>query len=246
MCPPTLATEEASRRERKRATAKGTSSSQVIAVAVPGPSASAVLWPEQHAREFAVSGLRWGSGLAEGGSEWCSFLLAREVDALTYSRSKEPGRLFRDVSQAVTRVPTSFTIDGRHVSPTCMPRAAGWLELGSSSRFMLGRESLLLQGFPLARVDADVFEEFLMQDLAGNAMAFPVLLAIVMASFCSISWKTATAEDAPASSDADVATAMSVFGSMACEGPGLQSARVEGSQPESATREPGFPGDPGT
>jgi hypothetical protein len=190
-------------------------------VASSGASSRATVgaeWPEAHAREFGASGLRWGSGVpgACSQSPWCEFLLPREVDALTYSTTREPGELLRDVSQSLTRVPTSYqerTASGgfRHVAMTCMPRAVPWLDLGKMSRIMLGRESLLLQGFPTSRVPVDAFPESFMQDLAGNAMAVPVVLAVLMASFCAIHWREATAEDAPAATQADVDAALAAF-----------------------------------
>ena len=86
-------------------------------------------------------------------------------------------------------------------------------------RLMLGREALMYQGFPalpfLKRVQDEILaalagpqaahltlaqatrppqtpwipSEALMQDLAGNAMALPVLLALVQCAFTAISWR---------------------------------------------------------
>ena len=80
-----------------------------------------------------------------------------------------------------------------------------------SSRIALGRETLLLQGFPTSRVPIDAFPESLLQDLAGNAMAVPVVLAVLMASFCAIHWRDATAEDAPAATQADVDVSLAAY-----------------------------------
>lgn len=169
-----------------------------------------------HARQFGAFGLRWGSGLScgkEGLSPWCDFLLPREVGTLQYSQFKSPGELLRDVSQSLNRATTSHrerTVKGcfRHVAMTCMPKAIPWLDQGATSRILLGRESLLLQGFPITRVERiDAFSEAFLQDLAGNAMALPVVLAVLMASFCAVNWKETSAEAAPAASDADVGAA---------------------------------------
>ena len=85
------------------------------------------------------------------------------------------------------------------------------MDLSKMSRIILGRESLLLQGFPVSRVPVDAFPESLMQDLAGNAMAVPVALAVLMASFCAVNWREAAAEDAPAAAQADVDAALAAF-----------------------------------
>jgi hypothetical protein len=60
-------------------------------------------------------------------------------------------------------------------------------------------------------VPIDAFPESLLQDLAGNAMAVPVVLAVLMASFCAIHWRDATAEDAPAATQADVDVSLAAY-----------------------------------
>ena len=58
-------------------------------------------------------------------------------------------------------------------------------------RFVLGRESLALQGFPIAILDHQKFAKFLesdLQDLAGNMVSTTVFLAIMIATVCSVSW----------------------------------------------------------
>ena len=67
-----------------------------------------------------------------------------------------------------------------------------WLHLpGDEERLLLGREALMIQGFPICRVDAAngaVPERFL-QDLAGNAMTLHVLLAVVQSAMAALAWK---------------------------------------------------------
>ena len=58
---------------------------------------------------------------------------------------------------------------------------------------------MLLQGFPIAHLDGDsfkavtkdgkrVFSETLFQDLAGNMVSTPVMLATVIATMAAVSW----------------------------------------------------------
>ena len=79
---------------------------------------------------------------------------------------------------------------GRYLAPTMLPGQLLWVELLKPPRFMLGREALLFQGFPVTRYFEDCDPEYqpsehLMQDLAGNAMAFPVLLAVIQSMMAS-------------------------------------------------------------
>ena len=96
-------------------------------------------------------------------------------------------------------------------------------ELGRGvPRLQLGREALLFLGFPLQHIQPllDRTSEALLQDLAGNAMALPVLLAILMSTFASVSWRTgASAADAPASSTEEVTAALAMFDRLARAGP---------------------------
>ena len=83
------------------------------------------------------------------------------------------------------------------------------------------RDSLFL-GFPLQHMQPllDRTSEALLQDLAGNAMALPVLLAILVRTLASVSWRTgASAADAPASSTEEVTAALAMFDRLARTGP---------------------------
>ena len=80
-------------------------------------------------------------------------------------------------------------------------------------RLLLGRESLLLQGLTISKVPSllESTPESLMQDLAGNAMALPVVLAVAMATFAVVSWAAVAAADLPPASAADVEEALEVL-----------------------------------
>ena len=124
----------------------------------------------------------------------------------------------RDVSQSITRIPVSKTTsDGKHLAPTQLPRAITWIEPPvNMPRLQLGRESLMLQGFPVASASGLVARtsESLMQDLAGNMMALPVVLAFVMAMFASGSWREDVVDEIPVATAEEQNDAMDAFASL--------------------------------
>jgi len=68
-----------------------------------------------------------------------------------------------------------------------------WLHIpGDEERLLLGREALMLQGFPVCRAGPhkDEVPERFLQDLAGNAMTLHVLLAVVQSAMAALTWKT--------------------------------------------------------
>ena len=72
------------------------------------------------------------------------------------------------------------------------PEQLVWLELpGRQARLQLGRESMMIQGFPLQKVPSLVqrTEESLMASLGGNMMAATVPLAILLSMFEAIHWR---------------------------------------------------------
>jgi hypothetical protein len=129
--------------------------------------------------------------------------------------------LMRNISQNITRLtPSHFDEDRKsHVAPAMLPSQVMWVSApNSAGRLLLGREASLLQGFPIS-LNQDVVNstaESLLQDLAGNMMALPVVLAISMALFASVSWETGSAEAAPASTDDDTEVALAAF-NMVCK-----------------------------
>jgi len=99
-------------------------------------------------------------------------------------------------------------------------------------RCLLGREALVLQGFPvndkrIQRIIKDFSESFL-QDLAGNMVATPVLLALAAASVSSLTWRsTCTTDVTTAVKKEDAASAWDAL--QLCLGTG--SADVEDDAP---------------
>jgi site-specific DNA-cytosine methylase len=84
---------------------------------------------------------------------------------------------------------------------------------GSFQRLLLGQEAMLLQGWPIGLLTAHeslaVSNAFL-QDFAGNATSPPVILAVLMALFYSVLWKSPDGARAEAS-DVDVNEALALF-----------------------------------
>ena len=73
----------------------------------------------------------------------------------------------------------------------------------------------MLQGYPVARVEeqlAEVADSF-QSDLAGNAMSFLVLLAVVQSGLASLQWRNQSVydEDLRAASKTEVAEAMELL-----------------------------------
>ena len=135
---------------------------------------------------------------------WFATLTPQQRGALTFSQKKDPGDvLFQNISQPAVRVIMSTVQDGKHVAPTQLPSQLLWIEpglaasgqVGSQSnvgRLLLGREALLFQGYPvpLVKEAVDTTSESLLADLAGNGMAVPVVLAILVSASISLSWRS--------------------------------------------------------
>ncbi len=154
-------------------------------------------------KDFRAAGLRYGvhqcTPRAQA-SGWYGALTEREQVALAFSQGVEPKALARNISQSVTRVPTSTRLPGPggsgevQIAPTFLPGQVLWLELQTQeTRLLLGREALAMQGFPINENPAltESFEESLMQNLAGNAMNVFVVLALLQAILTAVPWALA-------------------------------------------------------
>ncbi|CAJ1455628.1 unnamed protein product [Effrenium voratum] len=179
----------------------------------PGSGSASGSWADTHMQFAETIRVRWGqrppASLAN--NPWFKTFTAREQDALPLCQQSAPTTLLRDLSQSISRM-NSATLQesGRHLAPTMMPKR---------SRLLLGREALTLQGFPastfvrelsqhqpLAWLQSDFPSESLMADLAGNAMALPVVLAMLQAAFAALEWQQpgalcAASETVPASAE---------------------------------------------
>ena len=171
---------------------------------------------------FQGCGLRWGDVCVEDAfiaTPWYGTLASLQKNVLTFSLASQPGVvLCRDIGQSSARIRHStIAEDGKHLAYCQMPGQVTWLQVpGGSPRLQLGRESLILQGYPIAKI-ADLIEktsERQMQEIAGNMMAAPIPLAILQAVMAALPWRVATSSaSAPSHSTADdVELALSCFG----------------------------------
>ena len=135
-------------------------------------------WVEQHLKASENLGVRWGqpAGHDLESNPWFRTLTDREKDALVLSRSHAPQAGFRNLSQSLNRIHTMSLVEGcaKHVAPTMLPGQLLFVELVSPPRLLLGREALLLQGFPVETLFRDM-------DVAGYNMCddpFPNLASV--------------------------------------------------------------------
>ncbi len=186
--------------------------------------------------KFADSiGIRWGSPASAelAKNPWFCLLIDREADVLKLDKAASPQAGFRNLSQSVNRASTvTLQSNGKHLAPTMLPGQLLWCDLLEPPRFVLGREALRFQGFPVDHFLAykdDEYEasESLMQELAGNAMAVPVVLAVLQALMASVCLKP---PQKPASNE-NVQDALSALSVLRASEPGAGNpASGQGAQ----------------
>ena len=92
---------------------------------------------------------------------------------------------------SIQRTPRTSTHDEycqQEIAPCIAPDQRLWFHI-ETPRPLLGREAMLFQGWPISLVELDkpwITDSFL-YGLAGNAVACPVMLAILMATISAIS-----------------------------------------------------------
>ena len=164
----------------------------------PAPPQS---WVEQHMQFAPNHRVRWGQAVPAklAANQWYQTLGDREQDALSLLQQCTPCIVFRDLSQSIVRGNSNTwrQDSSKHVMSTVLPRMILWCE--AQNRLVLGREALLMQGFPVqpflqilaARMETMPLaqqwhpSEALMMGLAGNAMALPVVLAMVQCALAA-------------------------------------------------------------
>ena len=165
-------------------------------------------WVNQHMKFADSLGVRWASAPSPElkSNPWYQLLTRREGDVLKLSQIEAPDAGFRNLSQSVGRVNTiTLQSDGKHLAPTMLPGQILWTQLARPSpRLLSGFEALLMQGYPiepcLTRLEHEGFlvtpdqatskkkafpADHFLQDIAGNAMAMPVLLGICQAALAA-------------------------------------------------------------
>ena len=172
-------------------------------------------------------GVQWGSfdpSPAMRSDAWFQTLTKQQQDAVCFSLTTRPHpALFRDVSQSLgqTRVSsTRFAEESEeptHCASTVLPNQLQMVfAQGQPFRLLLGREALVLQGFPSQ--DATLseligsFSENQMADLAGDMVSTPVMLAMAMAAISAVSWRDVLSMSAlPRTTFDDCASAVSLL-----------------------------------
>ena len=166
-------------------------------------------------------------------SDWFPTLPPGQRSALLFSFAENAGVvMMRDISQSCGRIRYSNydEITGRHVACTQMPQQIVWLHQPDSpeapDRLMLGRESMTIQGFPLANFQSLVAKtsENTMGALGGNMMASGVLLAILQSLFAVIPWSGAESAVVGCS---DINDALGIFMHAIGEAPAPASGAAE-------------------
>ena len=207
-------------------------------------------WIRAHINLYRSHGLRWGESTGESqNSPWFATMTPQQRGTLTFSQKKDPGDvLFRNVSQSAARVIMSTVKDGKHVAPTQLPSQLLWVQPGLAAsgqvgsirkpglaasgqvgstckvgRLLLGREALIMQGYPVALVKevVDTTPESVLQDLAGNGMAVPVVLAVLASASISLAWRSSDSSKTrhSTSDELENATALlSMFASLEAAG----------------------------
>ena len=114
----------------------------------PAPPQS---WVEQHMQFAQNHRVRWGQAVPAklAANQWYQTLGDREQDALSLLQQCTPCIVFRDLSQSIVRGNSNTwrQDSSKHVMSTVLPRMVLWCE--AQNRLVLGREALLMQGFPI-------------------------------------------------------------------------------------------------
>lgn len=196
--------DELKARESKRLKLKDAAKAMKSKAKASAPANHGENWVEHHMKFAQTNHIKFSQKTQQADlakNPWFLTLSEREQDALALCRVEKPNVLCRDLSQSIARVNSNTWDKERalHVLPTMMPRMLLWLELQypNSPRLLLGQEALIMQGFPVVtflralKQHGAAFEpsESLMQDLAGNAMPLPVVLAMLQAGMCALSWR---------------------------------------------------------
>ena len=156
---------------------------------------------------FDQAGLVWGDVAVQPShirSPWFDVLADGVKTALTYSLKTNPDALMRDIGQSLNRLRHSKGIpdpmkpdSSKHRHFSQMPQQQVWItHPGCTPRLMIGRESMMIQGFPimlhgLEDLLHDTLESTMMS-LGGNAMASHVVLPLLQATFASAPWNGTT------------------------------------------------------
>ena len=158
-----------------------------------------------------LRGVQWGSfgpPPAAKADAWFNTLTKQQQDAVAFSLRVNPEELlFRDVSQSLGQTRLSTRSAAGHCAAAVLPSQMMMVFApGHPFRLLLGREALVLQGFPsedpaLSEL-IGAFPEAQMADLAGNMVSTPIMLTMAMAAISSVSWRERPRAQAPTTAEA--------------------------------------------
>ena len=165
-------------------------------------------------------GVPWGSfppSTTLAADVWFQTLTRQQQDVVCYSLKVDPSNiLFRDVSQSLGQTRVSTSDGATHCAAAVLPNQMMMVFADDQPhRLLLGREALVLQGFPSGKPSLseliDATPEVLMADLGGNMVSTTVMLAMAMAAISSVPWRALPREQAARATADACAISWSVF-----------------------------------
>ena len=188
--------------------------------------------------QAASSGVSW-SAVQQApewfkASPWIQTLTCQQRQVAAYSLCTDTAPvLFRDVGQTCSRMRVSSISEGWHRSFTVTPQQLVLVFQAHDEppRLLLGEEAMVLQGFPIAAV-SDLVERtsnHVLADLAGNMVAAPVLLALLMSAVACVHLREVqnTPEDEPSDLEAALAAFNALASSDSTQGEAPAQKRVK-------------------
>ena len=187
---------------------------------------------KKYQQMFVTEGLCWGETQPPTevkDSPWWQTLTAEQQDSCIFSLARDSEQcLMRDCLWSIGKVRLSKEEPSGHVSFTVIPKQLVMLfPRDGTPRLQLGREAMLLQGFPLPKPDSPIKDvsEFMWHDLAGNMVSLPCCLNILMSIVAAVDWRETPTVNS-CSGELDAAEAAS----------GLISQMLEGAHEEHAIK----------
>jgi hypothetical protein len=194
-------------------------------------------WVEKHAKTYRLLQLSWGVKSPDPRtreSRWLPTLSALHQSALVFAQHKhvcstpvaersgtasgQVSKFMMDIhpSMGKERVSSQYGEVGQ-ISPCILPTQMMWLHFEDQEpRQMLGKESMLFQGWPIESVDLpDWADNKFLQDLAGNGVSLPVMLALVMGTLSALTFaRENSAPDLDSAEDPNVDETLKLLASM--------------------------------
>ena len=179
---------------------------------IAGKTSEPETWKLKHLKFYSNIRLPMGTPSphnATASSPWYATLTGCQRSTLIFQhhkiQSSDPKRtaqdrcpiLMLDVDQSPERTFRSTSIPFSPfrtitIAPCMTPHQKLWIHRpDGQERLLLGREALVLLGFPVRLVEEqlDQVTDAFQHDLAGNAMSFLVLLAVAQSAFASLHWR---------------------------------------------------------